>query len=191
MKTLVVLLMMAATFGGNVLASDPTISLRIKYYDVSGSTGREIRNQLDKLGPVGADGKRYDGYTRWRVNWNFQFAPKGGHCALRSFKTSVRTVMTLPRWEGSRNVSSRLAKKWNTYLAALRLHEDGHNHHGVEAAEAILKRFSEMQQAPDCEKLSHDLNAAARSILASYNQKDLIYDAKTHHGATQGAVFPP
>jgi predicted secreted Zn-dependent protease len=41
-----------------------------------------------------------------------------------------------------------------------------------------------------CEEAEEAANMAAREVLERYRRLDVDYDGQTHHGATQGALFP-
>ena len=41
----------------------------IEYFTVSGATGPALSADIDAKGPVGDNGRRSDGYTRWSMNW--------------------------------------------------------------------------------------------------------------------------
>jgi len=73
-------------------------------------------------------------------------------------------------------------------MAALRLHEDGHRDHGLQAAQTILEVLQSFHAS--CETFEADANQAALNIIQHYAQQDRDYDARTQHGRTQGAVFP-
>jgi len=57
----VVLVLMAS----NAVAVEvPDLTVNRTYYDVSGRTGRALKQQMDKLGPNG-----FWAYTKWQVKW--------------------------------------------------------------------------------------------------------------------------
>ena len=80
---------------GGVHASE---SLEIEYYEVHGNSAQEVREWMDRNGPVGKDGRRFHGYTKWNVRWSFRYRPRGASCEATSVATSLDVIMTLPRW---------------------------------------------------------------------------------------------
>jgi predicted secreted Zn-dependent protease len=162
----------------------------IVYYDVVGDSAKELRHQLDTNGPLGEDGKRVDGHTDWHVAWTYQYAPAAGSCKLTELEITLTATIILPRWTAGDETSSALVKRWQSYIAALRVHEDGHYSHGVRAAEEIKSLGQSFGISDDCSTMAKRFDDQAASILEKYSLADAAYDADTKHGRTQGATFP-
>ena len=154
---------------------------KIEYYDISGSTASELRQSLDTLSPVDKNGYRSDARTDWYIRWYWiGFGLKW--CALRSAVTATQIVVTLPRWDAPPDASDKLVTKWNAYMLALVEHEKGH-------VDLAVARFPDVAQAIQ-EAACDTADARAEAVLSELRDADLRYDHETHHGATQGAVFP-
>lgn len=171
---------------GGLRASE---SLEIEYYDVRGGNVRELREAMHRHGPTGEDGRRFHGYTKWHVRWNFRYRPRGASCAVTSVETSLDVTMTLPRWTRPDGAPAELEREWERYSAALRAHEDGHADLGAAAAGEIQRRLSEMSGTSGCQALAEEMNRTGRAIIEEAKARELEYDATTGHGATQGARF--
>jgi predicted secreted Zn-dependent protease len=163
---------------------------RIEHYNISGSTPAELRRDMNANGPLGAGGRRFDGYTRWHVSWRYRYNKAAGRCAIASITTRVKVTMTLPRWHNEEHATSNMRQQWRRYLNALEQHEQGHRRHGIDAANEVDRAIDAMPPAANCDALGADANALGMRILRKYNQLDLDYDRDTRHGATQGARFP-
>ena len=170
--------------------SQPITSVNTTYYSITGATGKQLREQMNQLGPIDkTEGRRYDARTDWYVRWNYRYANKGGQCKITTSTVNTDVTITLPQWNPPASASRALVKRWQRYLKALRTHEDGHKDQGLAASReilALLKRFPAQRSCPELETAA---NAAAQRIIKKYNQRDIDYDRKTRHGATQGAVF--
>jgi predicted secreted Zn-dependent protease len=79
--------------------------------------------------------------------------------------------------------------EWNQYLIALRLHEVGHQQHGIDAATEVLQRLDSFPSYASCKSLETAAQTAAQAIIQQFNQRDVAYDRTTKYGYTQGAVF--
>jgi predicted secreted Zn-dependent protease len=162
----------------------------IVYYDIVGDSAKELRRQMDANGPLGEDGKRMDGYTAWHVAWTYQYVPTADSCKFTELGITLAATITLPRWTAGNDTSSALVKKWQSYIAALRVHEDGHYSHGRKAAEEIKSLGQSLRTSDDCSTMAKLFDDQAASILERYRVADVAYDADTKHGETQGATFP-
>lgn len=147
------------------------------YYDVSGSTVAEIRDNLNRSHRSGG----FDGYTGWHVSWNWP-GYGSSDCNLAAASLDTRISVRLPRWQPPQNADPALVLKWNSYLGNLAFHEQGH----VQLARQGFAKMQQILQASTCDEADAKLNA----VLGEMRQADLRYDAETRHGSTQGAKFP-
>lgn len=188
MKQIAAILVFTLLQSGEIRAAEP---LRIAFYDVQGTSAREILKSLNDRGPVGKDGVRYHAYTSWHVRWTYRFASKGKLCEIQSLETEPSGVMTLPKWDNADRASTNLRQEWQRYSAALRVHEDGHYKLGVSAAKDIKQRLSRLTSAAGCKALQEEIDSKASAVIAEFLAKELEYDATSKHGSTQGARFFP
>jgi len=163
---------------------------RFVYYDVAGHTATKLRQELDVKGPLDRNGKRFDGRTTWRLNWTYRYAPDGNGCRFTGMSASLAGTIILPRWTHSEHASHSLVKKWDGYLAALRIHEEGHYAHGVAAKREVETLGQSFRIPGDCKEIARIFNDEASAIVARYMALDVTYDRDTGHGETQGATFP-
>ena len=162
---------------------------RIAYYDVVGNNAQVLRQQMNAKGPLDG-GRRFDAHTDWYVKWNYRYRPTASGCEFTSVEVSLTGTILLPRWVHTGNASGALVQKWDRYVAALRLHENGHYAHGVSAEKAIEAMAKSFRGSGDCRVMASEFNDQAHSIRARYNALDVAYDRETDHGRTQGAQFP-
>lgn len=163
---------------------------QVRWYDVEGDSEQVLRTNLDALGPEDSKGDRHDAYTSWYVTWRFPFSRTDEGCSTGPVTTDVRVVMTLPRWRGPADEKLPLVQKWRRYLDSLVEHESGHRDTGFRAATEITDTLPGLPAQPTCEEAEARANEAARAVLERFRAHDVNYDDETHHGATQGAVFP-
>jgi predicted secreted Zn-dependent protease len=159
------------------------------YYDVVGSNANALRRQMNAKGPP-EGGKRFDAHTEWNVRWNYRYRPTASGCELAGVNVSVSGTILLPRWIHANDVPKVLVQDWDKYLAALKLHEEGHYAHGESAARDIEAMARSFHGSGDCATVVSEFNAQARSIIERYKALDAAYDQETDHGRTQGAQFP-
>lgn len=144
---------------------------------------------MNKAGP-GADGiMGGDARTKWDVKWRYGLSQIPGGCRIQNVTTSVHVTYIMPRWKNPADGSQELRGKWDKYVKALQIHEDGHKDHGIHAAQEIEAEIAQLRPLRSCNEIQRAMNTTANNILEKYRKKDLYYDILTIHGATQGAVF--
>lgn len=171
-----------------VACAQPAVTWTTNYYEVTGTTLREIHQSLRQNRPW-KNTWQTDGYTRWHVQWNFATSASGGKCRLTSFNTRTTITITLPRWVTATNASDPVRAEWQRYITALGQHEAGHGQFALAAANEIQKRARETGENADCSALKQQINSLAQGIVTQYRAKEKEYDERTQHGATQGAVL--
>jgi len=153
----------------------------VVYYDISGSTENELRDQLDVSGPVGYDAYKGDSTTRWYITWHWPIN-QDGSCQIDQAIVSYEITVIFPRWKQTEGASARLVARWEEYTAALIEHEKGH----VDLVVFNVPKVAEAVKGASCETA----NAVGEMMLAKIRKQEVQYDATTIHGATQGARFP-
>jgi len=155
---------------------------QITYYDITGSTAKELRSSMDESGPRdSSDGnKPVDAFTDWYISWNW---PGYGteKCDLSAASVTYRIKVIMPRWEAPADASPELVSKWEKYMQALAFHEQEHVHI---IADNYLSVKTAIQDAT-----CSTAEAAAQKALDSLRELNSNYDRETKHGETQGAVF--
>jgi len=154
---------------------------RMIYYDVSGSTEAELREQLNAKAPVGPDNYRGDALTTWYIRWKWD-GYGTEDCDLQSVTATYDIKVTMPRWDAPGDASTELIEKWNKYMLALAGHEKGH----VDNVIASLPYVINAIRRATCSTAE----AKAQEVLLGIRQNDVNFDASTRHGETQGAKFP-
>ena len=159
-----------------------TPSLREESYPVNGSTIEQLRRVLGVLGPV-RHGRRYAAYTDWEVA--FRVCAPGGPALAAHTSVSVSAVVRLPCWRPPPSAPRELAARWESYVDALRRHEDGHVAIARAAGEAVAARLLALPAHAPPEVFQR----AAAQAVAELRAVERTYDMDTRHGAAQGAVL--
>lgn len=117
---LCIVAIMSSTAGNSM--AEPKIVVKTKYYSITGSTSRELKNQVKRKGPGG-----HLAYTGWHVRWT-------GSCQI-----TAEISYEYPKWENREQAPDDLRTKWDRMIAALTEHEKQHAQHGINAANEIEK----------------------------------------------------
>ena len=164
-----------------------TGSTEVIYYDIHGRTDRELVADMRRLGPKTAAGGIFFGETESPMRWQYRTRPDAGQCTLYAVTVRVSSQITLPRWMPPVDTVPGLYYRWQTFLAALQVHEIGHKDLSGHAAAEIIRQLNALNTS--CSTLSHDVQRITDGIVAQLRDDQVRYDAETRHGATQGAVF--
>lgn len=154
---------------------------KMDYFEVSGLTEGEIREQLNALASVDENGYRGDALTSWEIHWMWDGYGTES-CDLSSVSATYDIRVRFPRWTPPQEASRELIAKWNTYIRALAEHEKVH----VDNVAASLPDVIAAIRGATCDTAE----ARAQDVLAGIRQFDIDYDERTGHGETQGAIFP-
>ena len=155
--------------------------VQMSYYDVQGADYNALLGALNSHGPC-------HGRADWKISYKYQSRKEAGGCKVSSLTIDLELLMTLPRWTPPAGASADLVSRWERYIAALRVHEDGHLDHGRNAAREF-QTVSGSAAAADCGALDGALRQRFARLIADYQARDRAYDARTEHGKTQGAWF--
>jgi predicted secreted Zn-dependent protease len=161
-------------------------------YVIKGSTAAELRAQMNLLGPFSAKEKRrFDAKTDSKPFAEFTLVrKKGKSCNIKTVKVTITTKFIVPEWTPPADVDPALVKKWNTFLANLQIHENGHQQLAIDAGKDLLAKIKNLPGARSCEALNKDAQAIQPKAQAMLEKNMEKYDTDTRHGETQGAKFP-
>lgn len=180
----------------NVLANTaPNDSIKIidKYYDIEGRTADELRAAMNMKRP-NIDKHPYDAVTLWHIDWSYKTTnlPISGFCKL--YDVAVKTTITkmYPRWIHQGSDTEKLRIKWENYRFILvEIHEKEHVQNGIAAGNEIERMLISIPAViASCSEIIKIANREANRIIKQHADWDDQYDKDTHHGITQGAVFP-
>jgi len=135
--------------------------------------------------PIHEDGRPMHGHTTWHVAWHFTWRRAAdGSCAIETVHCDATAEVTLPHLQSSDPDTNA---RFQTYLAALKVHEGGHVRIAETAAQQADAAIRALPAAADCASLTREANDAGRRILDRSRSDEVRYDQETQHGKTQGA----
>jgi len=155
--------------------------MRVDYYEVQGVDFNSVQRSM-------MSGRPFAGKTEWVLSYRYQAHMDAGACKADAVTTRLALNMTLPRWSPPPGVAGDLIGRWERFMSALRLHENGHvqNARNIESA---VKRALLALSSADCGALDSAMRARFDQLLEQGRAGDRDYDQQTEHGKTQGAVF--
>jgi predicted secreted Zn-dependent protease len=169
----------AALPAGAALAKTE-VSVKTKYYGVSGSSGVALIKAMDKKGPRHGFMTRAIAQTGYTVGWEFTWTREGGSCRLA--KADGRLDMTYTYPQISPSAGADLQKRWKRFMAGVRKHEETHGRMAREmvgAAERSLKSLKTSSD-PKCARAQMEAKRRIGAIYAKYEARQIDFDKREH-----------
>lgn len=155
----------------------------VNHYAVQGRDYASLGQSLKANGPKG-----FHGLARWKIDYEYTTKRIRDNCQVDSVKVRVVGDILMPKWSDEAAAPPDLQRRWATYYAALKQHEDGHIQHGRELALLVRERMLGLGAVP-CEQVKALTDGEFLRLHGNLKTRDQEYDARTNHGATQGALF--
>ena len=166
------------------LPPDVDVVVSTRYYPVSASTVKALREEMRAVGPS-ADGRKWAGATQARTRWTFGHRRRGMVCMLYDVRVVVTAQMRLPRWQPEAPTDSATRAWWSDFSGRLVEHERGHVRIAVDGAREIAETLRPLQGSVSCDALTMRANGAAQLILVRARERQAEYDRVTGHGAQE------
>lgn len=189
MRNILFVLAGMVTTSAAPVSAEPLVRMHTSYYYIDGASATVLAAQLDQNGPVGADGQRYAGRTRWDIQWKFRHQQQGTACLIKDVAVAVGIAQTLPKWRGEHNGAPALKARWTKFLDALQRHENGHKEYALKTGKEVEEAVLAVKPASNCEDLEASADAVAQAIESKYQALDAEYDRQSDHGRNQGATL--
>lgn len=178
-----------ATIPGPKSISKPTIKFAATtYYDVTGSTRDEIRASMNQA-KQGTFLERHDAVTTAETKINFARRQLADTCEAVMTRFDLTLTYTYPKWTSPQGVSSDLVAKWDSFIAALKVHEERHAKIETRRAFVVMQELQSMPSYPTCEAFDQAWRAKADALDSETKQLQTQYDRDTQSGKLQGAIF--
>ena len=159
------------------------LQVSVVHYDVRGLDYPSLIRSVRANGPKG-----FHGLAKWNVAFDNSMEPRGRDCAISAVRVRVTGEILMPRWVDAAAAPLDLQRRWNDHYAALQRHEDGHIQHGRELAILVKERLMGLGVMA-CDRLNALARGESQRLYENLKLRDKEYDARTNHGATQGASF--
>jgi predicted secreted Zn-dependent protease len=155
----------------------------VVHYDVRGQDYPSLVRSIRANGPKG-----FHGLARWKVAPETSVEARGDGCSISAVRVRVTGEILMPRWVDAASAPPDLQRRWTDHYAALQRHEDGHIQHGRELALLVKERLMGLGVMA-CDRLEALARNEFQRLYENLKARDREYDARTNHGATQGASF--
>lgn len=190
LSTIGLILALAASSMDTPAIDGIEITQAVERYMVTGTTGRELLDEMQTLGPLDPDtGRRNFGYTHAQLKWAYGFSPAGGgKCGLENVQVALDITITLPDWKPTREPGRELEAQWRAFSDALTGHELQHRTLAIDTAKAV-RAVLEGMPSMSCSEVKARISGATAPIMKQMSENNRAYDARTEHGRTEGAYW--
>jgi predicted secreted Zn-dependent protease len=171
-------------------APPPEIHETTTFYDVAGRTADELRDAMNRGGPLGSDGSHQDAFASWKVHYTYQTAAGAGGCSLKRLRVDADITSILPRWVDKPATSSGLTDRWDKHVAALEANLEGIRDIGRRAAAGLRDSLWKIPGQPRCEALDDRIGTTADAVLQQHVRETEEYDAAARNDPAKAARFP-
>lgn len=171
-------------------ASAPIVDSRVLTYPVYGETVEEIKRSIADNAPSRNGNSYYAGLTKWNLAATYDLIPTHQGCLLDNAEVYLTLRIHLPVL-AQKPRSAALEREWRRFFNSLNAHEALHGQNAHRAATTLLAKISGKRTDVPCSRAKLIAEQATQTLIERISAYDKDLDARTHHGATQGAILNP
>ena len=184
-------LLTACVSSTSTLPSTPGVRAVVDttFYETGGVTRRQWLASMRAAAARAGVRPPYLAHTAWQTRWSYgasRATTLGCEARLPVIEVTIR--YTMPRLASDSGVSLEEMLEWRRHSASLWRHEEGHGLRALRAATEMRDSLSRLR-APDCEALRLVAARAMDAVMRKHRALQDAYDARTAHGARQGAAL--
>lgn len=170
--------------GTGNLASAASISVETKTYAIAGNTGMTLLQSMNKRGPKHGFLSRAIAQTQYQIKWDVKTQARNGTCFLT--RATPRMDMTYTYPQPSEKLPPDLRRRWNTFMAGVRKHEQQHGRYAIQMVNVAERsiRGVKTPNDPNCRKTGAYIKKRVAEIYEEYEAKQIVFDHREHrdHG---------
>lgn len=177
-----------------VLLNDPlvdvtrcTSAIDYQYYEVTGASRREVREQLLSKGPVDEHGYQRFAFAAWTLEWDWPLQADGTR-RYSDTKVTCKAHVVLPRFRAPEHADPDFVSRTEEALKQIKEHELRHVSHAISGAHQLREGIVSAARSGKITREKH-ANRIAFRIVDHIKAFDSNYDAMTHYGETEGVWF--
>jgi len=155
-------------------------SVKVGSYAVSGQTGEALIASMDRNGPRHGFMTRAIAQTRYEVSWRLDWRISGKVCRLQAAHANLSIDYSYPKL--SSRVSPALARRWNTFLAGVRKHEQTHGRYARDMVNTAYRKVKGVTVAndPSCSRAKRTVEKIVSDTYAAYEARQVAFDQREH-----------
>ncbi|WP_407070428.1 DUF922 domain-containing Zn-dependent protease [Neorhizobium alkalisoli] len=150
---------------------------QVQTYPVTGDSGIDLYASIGERGPKVGKEVRAIAHTNFKLTWTRKYEPQpNGACILVSAKPKLIVTYLVPKPVSP--LSPELKRKWDTFIAGVRRHEDVHGVMIVDMVKEIERTSVGLTVAndPKCAKIRTELTAKLGEISKAQRKRSSDFD---------------
>ena len=151
----------------------PGSGVSVDYYNVRGTTARQIDNEIRRFGPN--DGHAL-AVARIRMIPDVAYDRTGGTCRFSKARVGVNAAVTLPRFIDRNRTEPQLQQAIDNLDEYARFHEAVHVAIANEYADRISGSLSALPAQATCDALDSQAAAVSRALLKQHDDAQRKFD---------------
>jgi predicted secreted Zn-dependent protease len=161
-------------------AADVTVQNQTKTYPVRGSTGENLIDQMNRHGPRHGFVARAIAQTKYTVSWDIVWKKTDRECRVARADAVLSIDYTYPALASQ--VDPKLKRRWATFMAGVRKHEETHGRNAVRMVNEAQKAATGLSMPADagCRTASAEVKRRVNAIYARYEAKQVAFDQREH-----------
>lgn len=147
----------------------------VEPYAISGTSGAELYASIGEQGPkIGI--RRAVAYTDFKLTWSRDYQPQGGTCTLVSARPKLVITYRLPKPSGQLPAATR--KRWETFIAGIRAHEQMHGKIIIDMVKAIEMATVGLSvpDDPNCKRIREEMTKRLSLLSLEQRQRSREFD---------------
>lgn len=176
---------MLACFGlGGMFATEASAGVTVrnetKTYPVRGPTGEHLIDSMNRHGPRHGFVARAIAQTKYTVSWDIVWKKTDRECRVARADAVLSIDYTYPKL--ATPVDARLKRRWTTFMAGVRKHEETHGRNAVRMVNEAYKAAIGLAMPADagCRSASAELKRRVNAIYARYEARQVAFDQREH-----------
>jgi predicted secreted Zn-dependent protease len=161
-------------------AARPQITLTERYYAVRGTTGLQLIEEMDRIGPKQGFMSRAIAQTVYSLQYGADYAASDGVCRVKKTRVKLDITQIFPKLADKPSPS--LARRWRRFMAGVRRHENTHVRIARDLADVSERTIlgTVTHDDPNCRRMRSLLKRTIRGIYADYDARQNAFDRKEH-----------
>ncbi len=161
-------------------------------YPVYGRTLAALTASIDEQAAKAGNQRHggWAGYTDMEYQYDYTLSHEGERCRLHTIHITLTTTVTLPEWQDEAAADAHARSWWDTMIAQLSLHEEGHVRIAEAALPAMIRSFRAIPASTECDTVAEAVRQAMAHYETEVAQAHTEYERKTDHGRKQNGYVP-